>query len=126
MASRVDEKSARPSVFYVRRADELRAAIDEELSRLPRYTMGLVLIGLLACVSLYLSIVAKELPIWVPLLVASAGVALVQWRHMCQRRLIQLSSLAEYYEKGIARLEREWKLLDRGEGFIDQDHFYLA
>ena len=124
MASLVDEKSARPSAFYVRRAGELRAAINEDLSRLPRYTISLVLIALLACVSFYLSIVAKELPIWVPLLVASAGVALVQRRHMCHRRLIRLSSLAEYYEKGIARLNRDWKSLDRGEGFIDQDHFY--
>jgi hypothetical protein len=124
VASLVDEKSARASAFYVRQADELRAAINEDLSRLPRYTISLVLIALLACVSFYLSIVAKELPIWVPLLVASAGVALVQRRHMCHRRLIKLSSLAEYYEKGIARLNREWKLLDGGEGFIDQDHFY--
>jgi hypothetical protein len=124
VASLVDEKAARPSAFYVRRADELRAAINESLSRFPRYMMSLALIGLLACVSFYLSVVAKGLPIWAPLLVVSAGVVLVQRRQMCQRRLIQLSSIAEYYEKGIARLNREWKLLDRGDGFIDQDHFY--
>ena len=124
MASLVDEKSARPSAFYVRRAEELRAAIDEVLTRLPRYTMGLVLIGLLACLTFYLSIVAKELAIWVPLLVTCAGVALVQLRHMRHRSLVQLSNLAEFYEKGIARLNREWRLLDRGESFIDQDHFY--
>src|SRR5260370_6187431 len=37
---------------------------------------------------------------------------------------MEVSSLAEYYSKGIARLNREWESLDGGEGFIDQDHFY--
>ncbi len=117
----MDEKS---SVFYARRTDELRGAISENLGRFSRYTISLVLLGLLACVAFYLSIVVKRLPIWAPILVVSAGALVVQQRHLCQRRFIQLSSLAEYYEKGIARINREWESLDGGEGFIDQDHFY--
>src|ERR1700739_2104290 len=124
MASPTDTKSAGPSAFYVRRTDELRAAISENLSRFSRYSISLVLIGLLACIVFYLSTVAKALPIWVPALVVSAGAIVVQKRHLNQRRFMELSSLAEYYSKGIARLNREWESLDGGEGFIDQDHFY--
>jgi DNA mismatch repair ATPase MutS len=54
----------------------------------------------------------------------SAGAIVLQRRRLHQRRFMQLSSLADYYEKGIARLDRKWGLLDGGEGFIDQDHFY--
>jgi hypothetical protein len=124
VASLTDEKSVRASAFYVRRSDELRDAINENLSRLWRYPISLVLIGILACAGFYLSIVAKRLPIWAPILVLSAGAVALQKRHMHQRRFMQLSSLADYYEKGLARLERKWELLDKGERFIDQDHFY--
>jgi hypothetical protein len=126
VASLTDEKSVRASAFYVRRPDELRSAINENLSRLWRYTMSLVLIAILACAGFYRSIVAKRLPIWAPILVLSVGAAALQKRHLHQRRFMQLSSLAEYYEKGLARLDREWELLDGDERFIDQDHFYSA
>ena len=124
MASPNDEKSIRASAFYARRTDELRSAISENLSHLWRYTMSLVLIGILTCAVFYLAIVAKRLPIWAPILVLSVGAVALQKRHQHQRRFMQLSSLAEYYEKGLARLDRKWELLDGGERFIDQDHFY--
>jgi len=38
--------------------------------------------------------------------------------------LTQLWSLAEYYEKGEARLNRKWESLDEAEGFLKQEHFY--
>src|SRR5271163_4142265 len=122
VASLTDEKSVRASAFYVRRTDELRGAINENLSRLWRYTMGLVLIVILACAGFYLSIVARRLPIWAPILVLSVGAVALQKRHLHQRRFMQFSSLVEYYEKGPARLYRKWELLDEGERFIDQDH----
>ena len=118
------DKSVRAPAFYVRRTDELRSAINENLSHLWRYTMCLVLIGILACAGFYLSIFAKRLPVWAPILVLAVGAIAVQKRHTHQRRFIKLSSLVEYYEKGLARLDREWELLDEGERFIDQDHFY--
>jgi hypothetical protein len=124
VASLTENKSVRASALYVRRTDELRGAINENLSHLWRYTMSLVLIGILACAGFYLSIVAKRLPIWAPILVLSVGALALQKRHLHQRKFMQLSSLAEYYEKGLARLDRKWELLDGGERFIDQDHFY--
>jgi len=120
----MNEKTVLPSAFYARRTDELRGAINENLTRFERHTMSLVLIGLLACVAFYQSIVAKRLPIWGPILVVSAGAVVVHRRHLCHRGFIRLNSLAEYYEKGAARLSRKWELLDGGEGFIDQEHFY--
>src|SRR5271163_3329248 len=122
VASLTDEKSVRAAAFYVRRTDELRGAINENLSRLWRYTMSLVLIGVLACAAFYLSIVAKTLPIWAPILVLSVGAVVLQKRYLHQSRFMQLSSLAGYYEKGLARLDRKWELLDEGERFIDQEH----
>jgi hypothetical protein len=124
VASPNDEKSVRASAFYARRTDELRSAISENLSHLWRYTMSLVLIGILACAVFYLAIVAKKLPIWAPILVLSVGAVALQKRHLHHRRFMQLSGLAEYYEKGLARLGRKWELLDEGERFIEQDHFY--
>src|SRR5260370_30633970 len=115
----MNEKTVLPSAFYARRTDELRDAINENLTRFQRYTMSLVLIGLLACVAFYQSIVAKSLSIWGPILVVSAAAVVVQRRHLFHRRFIQLHSLAEYYEKGVARLSRKSELLAGGEGFID-------
>jgi hypothetical protein len=52
ISSPTDKKSVGPSAFYARRTDELRAAIIENLNRFSRYTMSLVLIGLLTCLVL--------------------------------------------------------------------------
>jgi hypothetical protein len=120
----MNEKSVRPSDFYARRTDELRAAISENLSHLSRYTISLVLIGVVTCAGFYLSIIAKALPVWAPILLLLVGAAALQKRHLHQRRFMQLSSLSEYYEKGLARLDRKWELLDGGERFLNQDHFY--
>jgi len=65
--------------------------------------MSLVLIGLLACVAFYQSIVAKRLPIWGPILVVSAGAVVVHRRSSVPPADYSASnSLAEYYEKGAA------------------------
>jgi hypothetical protein len=89
----MNEKSVLPSAFYARRTDELRGAINENLTRFQHHTMSLVLIGLLGCVAFYSSIVAKRLPIWGPILVVCAGAVVVHRRHLHHRRFIQLNSL---------------------------------
>ena len=48
----------------------------------------------------------------------------LQRRLVCQRALIRLWNLTDYYEKGVARLNRKWESLDPGDGFSDHDHFY--
>jgi len=120
----MDDEPVSPSTFYARRTDELRDATNEEARRFSSYSKGLVVLGLLACVAFFLSVVAKRLPIWAPILVVSAGALVVLRRHRSQRRFVGLCSLDEYYAKGTARLTQKWDVLDGGEGFIDQDHFY--
>jgi MutS domain V len=124
MASLTDEELVRPSHFYARRSDELRVAADESAARYSTYTQFLIVLGLLACVAFYLSVFAKRLPFWSAIMIIPAGALVVQQRHRCHLRSVQLCSLIEYYDKGAARLARKWDLLDSGDGFIDQDHFY--
>jgi MutS domain V len=119
-----DEETFRPSAFYARRTNELRSDIDDKTSRLSSCNVSLAALGLVACVALYYSLISKVLPIWAPILVAAPAVFVLQHRLAGQRRLIRLWNLAEYYEKGVARLNRKWESLDEGELFSDQDHFY--
>jgi hypothetical protein len=124
MASLTDEELVRPSEFYARRTDELRVATRKNAARYSRYTQFLMVLGSLACVALYQSIFANRLPLWPVILVILAAALIVQRRHRCHLRSVRLSSLIEYYHKAAARLAQKWDLLDGGERFIDQDHFY--
>jgi hypothetical protein len=124
VASLTEGELVRPSDFYGRRSDELHVAADETAARYSRYTQFLTVLGLLACVAFYQSVFAKRLPFWSAIMVIPAGALVVQRRHRCHLRSVQLCSLIEYYDQGAARLARKWDLLHGGDGFIDQDHFY--
>jgi hypothetical protein len=126
MTSFMKDEAFRPSAFYSRRTNDLIADIDGGMSRLSSYSVGLATLGLVVCVALYQSLVSKALPLWMPILVAAPAVFVLQRRHVCKLGLIRLWSLAEYYKKGEARLNRKWEALDAGENFLDQDHFYSA
>jgi MutS domain V len=119
-----DEELVRPSNFYSRRSDELHFAAGESAARYSRFTKFLIVLGLLACVAFYQSVFVKRLPLWAAILVIPAGAVVIQHRHRWHLRSVQLCSQIEYYEKGAARLARKWDLLDGGDRFIDQDHFY--
>ena len=67
------EELVRPFDFYARRCEELRIAKDESATRYSKYTTGLTLIGLLACVVLFESVVGKRLPLWAPLIMLPPG-----------------------------------------------------
>jgi hypothetical protein len=120
----MDGEALRPLAFYSRRMRELEFDIGERVSRLSSYNLGLGALGLVACAALYYSLISKMLPIWVPTLVTGPVVYVLLRRQACQRQLVQLWSLAEYYEKGKARLDRKWEFLDAGENFVDQNHPY--
>lgn len=122
--SLTDQELVRPSEFYARRSNELRSEAEESAARYSGYARYLIVLGLLACAAFYQSVVAKQLPVWAAVLVVPAGAWVVQKRHRCHVKSVQLSSLIEYYDKGSARLARRWDLLDGGEKFIDLDHFY--
>ena len=124
MTSLPDEQKLRPSAFYARRANELISDIDDKVSSLSFYSFGLAGLGFIAIVILYYALVTKALPLLALVPVAILAVFVLRQRHACQRRLMQLWNLAEYYEKGAARLNRKWDALDTGEVFADQDHFY--
>ena len=118
------EEASIPSAFYARRTNELRSDIDEETGRLSSYKVALAALGLAACGCLYYTFILKTLPFWAPTLIVALAVFVWQRRLRCQNALIRLWNLSEYYEKGIARLNRKWESLEAGELFIDQHHFY--
>jgi len=119
-----DQELTHPSDFYARRTNELRVAADESTALYSRYTQFLVILALVACVAFYQSVIAKRLPIWAATLVVPVGAWVVQKRHRCHLKSVQLCSLIQYYEKGVARLARKWDLLDEGDKFTEPDHFY--
>jgi hypothetical protein len=121
----VDERHP-PRDLYNRRADELRLAADEVARLQKSYKAGLLLVGLLGCVLLYQALVTKGLPIWAPFLVAPIGVFIGLQMKRCQDRALKFFRLAEYYDRGIARLDHHWESLDEGREFADQDHFYAT
>jgi hypothetical protein len=118
------EDRLHPSDFYARRTAELRVESTAALTRHSLYAQILIVLALLVCLALYESIVAKNLPLWSALPVVAVGAFVVQRRHRCQLEFLKVGSLLEYYEKGTARLNRKWDLLDPGDAFIDPDHFY--
>lgn len=124
MTGYVNDESIRPAEFYARRTGELRVAADETAARYSKYSQILVVLGLLACVALYQSVFAKRWPLSATIVLIPAGWWAVQQRHRCHVKSLQLGSLIDYYEKGAARLTRKWHLLDGGDRFSDQDHFY--
>ena len=115
-----------PWVFYSQRAKELRLALNEVLKRQGFYRAGFIILGLVVCLMLYQSFVAKRLPLWTPILVVPLGLYLGKLSKRCQKQSLRLFRLADYYDRGIARLSYEWGSLDEGQDFIDQDHFYAT
>lgn len=124
MTSLTDQRNDRPSAFYPRRSIELIGDIDDRVSSLSFYNFSLTALGFTAVVVLYYAFISKLLPLLALVPVAVIAVFVLRQRHACQHRLMQLWNLAEYYEKGTARLARKWESLDTGELFADQDHFY--
>lgn len=124
MAILADEELTHASDFYARRTTELRVAADECTALYSRHTQFLIVLALLACVGFYQSVIAKRLSIWAAVLVVPVGGWVVQKRHRCHLKSVQLCSLIQYYENGAARLARNWDLLDEGDKFIDPHHFY--
>ena len=124
MAGQKDEELQRPSEFYARRSGELRVSVEGSAARYSRYSQILTLLGLLGCVSLYEFVIAKQLPLWPAILVIPVAAWVVQRRHQCHLKSVELQNLLEYYEKGSARLTRKWDSLDGGDRFKELDHFY--
>ncbi len=102
----------------------MRVLVEGSAARYSRYSQILTLLGLLGCVSLYEFVIAKQLPLWPAILVIPVAAWVVQRRHQCHLKSVELQNLLEYYEKGSARLTRKWDSLDGGDRFKELDHFY--
>lgn len=113
-----------PSSFYSRRSGELRVEADEMAARYSTQTQILVLLGLLACVAMYQSLVTKRWPLWIAGGLVPVGAWVAQRRHRFHVRSVELGSLIDYYGKGTARLALKWDELDEGKEFLEQDHLY--
>jgi MutS domain V len=124
VATLTNDRTDRPSAFYARRTNELISDVDDKVSSLSFYGFSLAALGFCAIVVLYCVFISKVFPLLTLVPVAILAVFVIRQRHACQLRLMQLWNLAEYYEKGTARLNRKWESLDTGEVFADPNHFY--
>jgi hypothetical protein len=115
-----------PLDFYTQRAKEVEFSAEEANRRCASCQAGLLVLGLIVCVFLYESFVAKKLPVWTSFLPIAAAVIVKKQAGEYHRRVVKLVGVREYYEKGIARLKRDWESLDDGKDFIDPDHIYAT
>jgi MutS domain V len=115
-----------PSEVYDRRAKEVERAADETNQRCRRYQGASLL---LACVLLfvaYANLISKGAALWTILLPVAALVFTTRQAQIHRRSVLKLLSIREFYEKGSARLRRDWSALDEGSDFVDRDHIYAT
>jgi MutS domain V len=115
-----------PLEVYRRRTREAESSAEEMNSRCGSWQAGALALALLACVFLYESLVVKKLPVWTSVFPIAAAAVVAKQAQQHRRRVLRLLSVGEYYDKGVARLKRDWELLDDGKDFIDPDHIYAA
>ena len=113
-----------PLRFYTRNAQEQRAAAQKALARYNLCWKKIFTLGLIAAALCYLSYRARSLPAWTPLVVLPVAISLGKQTRRALDDRWRSSRLREYYETGIARLTRNWELLDDGRTYLDDSHFY--
>lgn len=115
-----------PLDFYTKRAQEVQVSAEETNDRRGKWLGACVILSILVCWLLYQSLATKKLPHW------SAALPIVVLAFAARRALqhrahvLKLLDVSCYYDKGIARLKREWDSLDDGKEFIDPDHTYAT
>jgi hypothetical protein len=119
-------ESPTPLDFYSRRSREVASDVAAARSSVSASRASLVVLALIAAALCYESFIAKIFPLWLPA-IAIPFVALIS-RQMTRAnaRFLTFVTLAAYYEKGTARLQRNWELLDEGQEFKDPEHFYAS
>jgi hypothetical protein len=122
----VPEASANPLEFYNRRAAELRDDFTGTKKSIDVIRITLVVLALITCLAAYQSFIAHNLSSWAIAVVVPFSIYFAERAARFKRKLLSLSSLLDYYEKGIARLIRNWKPLDEGNSFRDAAHFYAS
>jgi hypothetical protein len=120
------DKPCQPRDFYNRRANELRMEADEAIQLRGWYQVVFISLGILGCILLYQALVIKSLPLWMPFLLVPLGALVGSQMKRSQDKACKLLRIADYYDKGIARLDQKWDSLDEGREFADPDHFYAT
>lgn len=122
----MSSESTAPLDSYKQRAEEAQCSAERVNERRAKWLASSVALGLITAALLYQSFVAKKLPYWSfipPLVVLSFAMKQASEQ---RSRVLKLVSVREYYDKGIARLKRDWDALDDGKDFINSDHIYAT
>jgi hypothetical protein len=122
----INEVRRPPKALYAWRTGEIQDEIEKTVGKVGSYTLALMIFGGAALICFYEAILRKALPIWFPFLALIIAAYALERRSRAQRQLIHLWSLEDFYARGMARLERDWKSLDGGAQFADLDHSYAA
>jgi hypothetical protein len=122
----VPEALPNPLDFYNGRLAELRAAFNNTDKSFDLNRITLAVLALITGITAYQSFVAHNLPAWAIAVIVPLSIYFAERSARFKRKLLSLSSLIEYYEKGIARLTHNWKPLDDGNSFRDAAHFYAS
>ena len=115
-----------PLDFYSRRASEVQLSAEETDKRCGLLQAGSLLLLVFAGVLLYEALIPKKLPIWSCILPVATLAITANQAQRYRRKVLKLLSVSEYYDKGIARLNRDWNSLDDGKDFIDPEHIYAT
>jgi MutS domain V len=119
-------ESPTPIDFYSRRSREVASDVTSARSSVSASRASLVVLALIAAALCYESFIAKIFPLWLPAVVIPFVVLISRQMTRANARFLAFVTLAEYYEKGTARLQRKWELLDEGQEFKDPEHFYAS
>ena len=122
----MQQEKSTPVNFYTQRAQAVQFSAEEVNHRRAFWQMALLALGLLACVFLYESFIVKKLPVWSSIVPIAAAAFVMKQARQRSREVLKLFSVRDYYDKGIARLKRDWDLLDDGKDFIDPAHIYAT
>jgi hypothetical protein len=118
------DTNSNASQFYRRRLRELSTEIENGKRRHSRLILIILLLLAAACFLAYQGFISKTLPFW-PALTVLPILALVGNRaKYWQKWLTRRHDVRDYYERGVARLERNWEKLDEGKEFAVSDHDY--
>ena len=119
-------ESPTPLDFYSRRCREVASDVTAAKSSINASRASLAILVLIAAALCYESFLARTFPLWLPAIVIPFAALISRQLTRANARFLTLVSLADYYEKGTARLQRNWQLLDEGQEFKDPEHFYAS
>ena len=96
-----------PLDFYSRRSRELISDVAAAKSSLSASRASLVVLVLIAAALCYESFIAKTFPLWLPAAAIPFAAAIGRQIKRANARFLTFVTLADYYEKGTARLHAE-------------------